>query len=68
LYIGGNNMAKTFKVSIKANEEVNAGNTDEALKIAFKQILRDLGVANINDEVLSAMEERFVYNVTGKKD
>lgn len=61
-------MAKTFKVSIKANEEVNASNTDEALKIAFKQILRDLGVANVNDEVLLAMEERFVYNVTGKKE
>jgi len=60
--------AKTFKVSIKANEEVNASNMDEALMIAFKTILRELGVANVNDEVLENMEERFTYTVTGKKD
>lgn len=60
--------AKTFKVSIKANEEVNASNMDEALMIAFKTILRELGVANVNDEVLANMEERFTYTVTGKKD
>ena len=60
--------AKTFKVSIKANEEVNASNMDEALAIAFKTILRELGVANVNDEVLEHMEERFSYTVTGKKE
>lgn len=60
--------AKTFKVSIKANEEVNASNMDEALMIAFKTILRELGVANVNDEVLANMEDRFTYTVAGKKE
>ena len=60
--------AKTFKVAIKASEEVNAGNMDEALTIAFKTILRDIGVANVNEEVLSKMEERFTYTVAGKKE
>ena len=61
-------MTKTFKVSIKANEEVNAGNMDEAFTIACKLILRDIGVANVNEEVLLKMEERFAYTVTGKKE
>jgi hypothetical protein len=61
-------MTKTFKVSIKANEEVNAGNMDEAFLIACKLILRDIGVANVNEEVLLKMEERFAYTVTGKKE
>jgi hypothetical protein len=61
-------MTKTFKVSIKANEEVNASNMDEAFLIACKLILRDIGVANVNEEVLLKMEERFAYTVTGKKE
>jgi len=61
-------MTKTFKVSIKANEEVNASNMDEAFAIACKLILRDIGVANVNEEVLLKMEERFAYTVTGKKE
>lgn len=61
-------MAKTFKVAIKASEEVNAGNMDEAFAVACKMILRDIGVANVNEEVLNKMEERFTYTVTGKKE
>jgi len=61
-------MTKTFKVSIRASEEVNAGNMDEAFIIACKMILRDIGVANINEEVLIKMEERFTYTVAGKKE
>ena len=61
-------MTKTFKVSIKANEEVNASKMDEAFLIACKLILRDIGVANVNEEVLLKMEERFAYTVTGKKE
>jgi hypothetical protein len=61
-------MVKTFKVSIKASEEVNAGNMDEAFAIACKMILRDIGVVDVNTEVLTKMEERFTYNVAGKKE
>jgi hypothetical protein len=61
-------MVKTFKVSIKASEEVDASNMDEAFIIACKMILRDIGVANINEEVLGKMEEKFIYSVTGKKE
>jgi len=61
-------MSKVFKVSIKASEEVNADNQDEAFMIACKTILRDIGVVNVNDDVVSNMEDRFTYNVTGKKE
>lgn len=61
-------VVKTFKVSIKASEEVEAENMDDAFKFACKTILRDIGVANVNDEVIAKMAESFIYTVTGKKE
>ena len=61
-------MMKVFKVSIRASEEVNASNMDEAFKIACKTILREIGVANVNDEVVEQMAERFTYTVAGKRE
>ena len=61
-------MAKTFKVVMKATQEVSAENIDEAFDQARKMLLRELGVANVNDEVVANMEERFTYTVTGIKD
>jgi hypothetical protein len=59
---------RTFKVAIRTSEEVSANNMDEAFTIACKTILRELGVANVNDEVVERMEERFTYTVAGKKE
>lgn len=61
-------MAKTFKVVMKATQEVSAENIDEAFAQARKMLLRELGVANVNDEVIANMEERFTYTVTGVKE
>jgi hypothetical protein len=61
-------MVKTFKVSIKASEEVNANNMDEAFSIACKLILHDVGITTVTEEILTKMEERFTYNVAGKKE
>lgn len=61
-------MAKTFKVVMKATQEVSAENIDEAFVQARKMLLRELGVANVNDEVIANMEERFTYTVTGVKE
>jgi hypothetical protein len=59
---------RTFKVAIRTSEEVSANNMDEAFTIACKTILREIGVANVNDEVVERMEERFTYTVAGKKE
>lgn len=58
---------KDFKVSMRVKEDVTAVNADEALKIACKSILRNIGVANVNDEVVEVMSEYFIYTITGKK-
>jgi hypothetical protein len=62
-----NNM-KQFKVSIRTNEEVSAEKMDEAFTTACKIILREIGVANVNDEVVEAMKDRFTYTVAGMKE
>jgi len=61
-------MVKTFKVSIRATEEVSANNMDEAVKIASKMILRGIGFENVTDENLALMDNKFVCSITGKKD
>lgn len=58
---------KDFKVTIRATEAITAETSDEALKMACKSILRNIGVANVNDEVVEAMTDNFVYTITGKK-
>jgi hypothetical protein len=58
---------KDFKVTLRVKEEITAENSDEALKTACKTILRNIGVANVNDDVVAAMSDYFVYTITGKK-
>jgi hypothetical protein len=47
---------------------VSADKMDEAFTIACKLILREVGVANVNDEIVEAMKERFTYTVAGMKE
>lgn len=54
---------KQFKVAIRTSEEVSADKMDEAFTGACKIILREIGVANVNDEMVEAMKERFTYTV-----
>lgn len=61
---------KTFKVSIKANEEVSAKDMNEALTLTFRMILSNIGIdmTKVDQGVIDMMEERFTYSVTGKKE
>lgn len=61
---------KTFKVSIKATEEVSAKDMNEALTLTFRMILSNIGIdmAKVDQGVIDMMEERFAYSVTGKKE
>ena len=63
-------LLKTFKVSIKASEEVSAKDMNEALTLTFRMILSNIGIdmAKVDQSVIDMMEERFTYSVTGKKE
>ena len=63
-------LLKTFKVSIKASEEVSAKDMNEALTLTFRMILSNIGIdmAKVDQSVIDMMEERFTYSVNGKKE